>query len=74
MSNKLAIAISDGCASAKGERLFSSCGFSRIVYQKALEIAQLSLEGNHLNTMPDCAIAVATGSTTMVLTSTTYLN
>ncbi|MEH2252847.1 hypothetical protein [Nostoc sp.] len=81
MSNKLAIAISDGCANAKGERLSSSCGFSRILYQKALEIAQLSLEVNHPNAMPDCAIAlgvgaaiaVATGSTTMILASTTYL-
>ncbi|MHC5598232.1 MAG: hypothetical protein ACYTXC_20215 [Nostoc sp.] len=36
MSNKLAIAISD--------RLFSSCAFSRILYQKALTIAELSLE------------------------------
>ncbi|MEH2452591.1 hypothetical protein [Nostoc sp.] len=51
MSNKLAIAISDGCANAKGERLSSSWGFSRILYQKALEIAQLSLEVNHPNAM-----------------------
>ncbi|WP_174711145.1 hypothetical protein [Nostoc sp. TCL240-02] len=43
MSNKLAIAIS--------VRLFLSSGFSRILYQKALEIAQLSLEVNHLNTI-----------------------
>ncbi|MEH2300523.1 MAG: hypothetical protein V7K88_16305 [Nostoc sp.] len=63
MSNKLAIAISD--------RLFSSWGFSRILYQKALEIAQLSLKVNHPNAMPDCAIAVATDSTTMILASTT---
>ncbi|MDF5734991.1 MULTISPECIES: hypothetical protein [unclassified Nostoc] len=49
MNNKLAIAISDGCANAKGDRLFSSCGFSRILYQKALKIAQLSLEVNHPN-------------------------
>ena len=51
LSNKLAIAISDGCAKAKGERLSSSWGFSRILYQKALEIAQLSLEVNHPNAM-----------------------
>ncbi|MEH2366218.1 hypothetical protein [Nostoc sp.] len=38
MSNKLAIAMSD--------RLSSSCGFSRILYQKALAIAQLCLEVN----------------------------
>ncbi|MEH2400063.1 hypothetical protein [Nostoc sp.] len=71
LSNKLAMAISD--------RLSSSWGFSRILYQKALEIAQLSLEVNHSSTMSDCAIAlgvgavitVATGSTTMILVSTT---
>ncbi|MEH2241439.1 hypothetical protein [Nostoc sp.] len=33
-------------------RLFSSSGFSRILYQKALEIAQLSLEVNHHNAIP----------------------
>ncbi|HYX14830.1 MAG TPA: hypothetical protein VE944_10785 [Nostoc sp.] len=38
MSNKLAIAMSD--------RLFSSSGFYKILYQKAWEIAQLSLEVN----------------------------
>ncbi|MEH2258386.1 hypothetical protein [Nostoc sp.] len=41
MSNKLAIAISD--------HLSSSSGFSRILYQKAWEIAQLGLEVNHPN-------------------------
>ncbi|MEH2265619.1 hypothetical protein [Nostoc sp.] len=41
LSNKLAIAISDGTANAKGERLSSSSGFSRILYQKALAIAEL---------------------------------
>ncbi|MBE8968174.1 hypothetical protein IQ277_18720 [Nostocales cyanobacterium LEGE 12452] len=46
MSNKLAIAMSD--------RLFSSCGFSRILYQKAWVIAELSLEVNHPSAMPDC--------------------
>ncbi|WP_334934135.1 hypothetical protein [Nostoc sp.] len=49
LSNTLAIAISD--------RLSSSSGFSRILYQKALAIAQLSLEVNHSSAMPDCAIA-----------------
>ncbi|MEH1835289.1 MAG: hypothetical protein V7L29_25365 [Nostoc sp.] len=50
LSNKLAIAISDGCANAKGERLFSLSGFSRLIlYQKALEIAEFSLEVNHSN-------------------------
>ncbi|MEH2419046.1 hypothetical protein [Nostoc sp.] len=71
MSNKLAIAISD--------RLFSSSGFSRILYQKAWEIAQLSLEVNYINAMIDCAfalgvgaaIAVATAATIMILASTT---
>ncbi|MEH2393372.1 MAG: hypothetical protein V7K21_17520 [Nostoc sp.] len=43
--------MSDGCANVKGERLSSSWGFSRILYQKALEIAQLSLEVNHPNAM-----------------------
>ncbi|MEH2013128.1 hypothetical protein [Nostoc sp.] len=71
LSNKLAIAISDGCANTKGERLFSSCRFYRILYQKALEIAELSLEVNHSSTMSDCAIAVATGSNTMILASIT---
>ncbi|MCL6753234.1 hypothetical protein KBT16_20595 [Nostoc sp. CCCryo 231-06] len=47
MSNKLAIAISDGCANAKGERLYSSSGFSRILYQKALEIADISEVAYH---------------------------
>ncbi|MHC5760302.1 hypothetical protein [Nostoc sp.] len=63
MSNKLAIAISD--------RLSSSCGFSRILYQKALTIAELSLEVNHPNLMLDCAIAVVSGSTIMILASIT---
>ncbi|WP_256090940.1 hypothetical protein [Nostoc sp. KVJ20] len=41
MSNKLAIAMSDGCANAKGDRLSASSGFFRILYQKALKIAEL---------------------------------
>ncbi|MCC5600004.1 hypothetical protein [Nostoc favosum] len=54
-----------------------------------MEIAQLSLEVNHINGMPDCAfalqpfghptagvgaaIAVGTGSTIMILASTTWI-
>ncbi|MDZ8087361.1 MAG: hypothetical protein RMY16_17645 [Nostoc sp. DedQUE12b] len=64
MSNKLAIAISD--------RLFWSCGFSRILYQKAWAIAELSLKVNYINAMPDCAIAVETVSSTMILCRRVY--
>jgi hypothetical protein len=49
LSNKLAIAMSDGCANAKGKRLSWLWGFFRILYQKALTIAELSLEVNHAN-------------------------
>jgi hypothetical protein len=41
LSNKLAIAMSD--------RLSWLWGFFRILYQKALTIAELSLEVNHAN-------------------------
>ncbi|MEH2421559.1 MAG: hypothetical protein V7K48_11740 [Nostoc sp.] len=55
-------------------RLFSSCGFSRILYQKALKIAQFSLEVNHPNAIPDCAIALGVGAAIAVRTgTTTYL-
>ncbi|MEH2120166.1 MAG: hypothetical protein V7K46_18780 [Nostoc sp.] len=60
--------MSDGCANAKGDRLSSSWGFFRILYQKALEIAQLSLEVNHPNAMPDCAIALGVGAAIAVAT------
>ncbi|MHC5772494.1 hypothetical protein [Nostoc sp.] len=38
-------------AIAMSDRLSSSCGFSRILYQKAWEIAQLSFEVNHPNAL-----------------------
>ncbi|MFN6462833.1 MAG: hypothetical protein RMZ41_013430 [Nostoc sp. DedVER02] len=41
LSNKLAITISDRTANAKGDRLSLLSGFLRILYQKALAIAEL---------------------------------